>query len=203
MAPPNASLSVVGVAIVSPNGTYLDTTAGNIPVAVNQVVLVRGTTSPGGSISDDPITTGSRAATTNPTAVTDGTVVYDMRDKMGRAVVVNEHVRALRVQNTITITNSTTETTLLAAGASGVFHDLTMLVLTNATATAVTVTLKDATAGTTRGIYDLAAIGAGNSSIILPFPTTLLQATAANNWTLTLSVNTVTVHAQVTAVKNI
>jgi hypothetical protein len=86
----------------------------------------------------------------------------------------------------------------VTAGATGVFNDITGIQITNATATAVTVTIKDATSGTTRKVYDLAA----NGGIVVPFSTPLPQAAAANNWTATLSVNTVTVNINIDYVKN-
>ncbi len=141
---------------------------------------------------------GLRAATTYPTAVTDGQMVAAMGDKAGRqAVVINAPRDLLGVQTT-QIASSTSETTIVTAGASGVFNDITGIQITNATATAVTVTIKDSTSGTTRKIYDLAA----NGGIVVPFSTPLPQATAANNWTATLSVNTVTVNINIDYVKN-
>src|SRR6266446_10887428 len=128
---------------------------------------------------------GVRAALTNPTAVSDGQTVGLMSDKFGRLAVTNCHVRDLVTQNQTTITSSTVETTILASGATGVFHDLTYWMVSNASPVSTTVSVKDATAGTTRFIVDL---GVGSSS---PFPMVpqvpILQTVAANNWTATLS----------------
>jgi hypothetical protein len=100
------------------------------------------------------------------------------------------------VQQT-TITNSTGETTIVTAIGS-VFADITGLQITNATATACSVTIKDSTAGTTRKIYDLQA----NGGIVVHFSPPLPQNAVNNNWTATLSVNTVTVHINADYVKN-
>jgi glutamate/tyrosine decarboxylase-like PLP-dependent enzyme len=48
-------------------------------------------------------------------------------------------------------------------------------------------------------IIDLAASGGA----VIPFPRPLKQTTVNNNWTATLSVNTVTVHIFVQAEKNV
>jgi hypothetical protein len=141
---------------------------------------------------------GLRAATTYPTAVTDGQMVAAMGDKAGRQAVVLNAPRDLLGVQTTQIASSTSETTIVTAGATGVFNDITGIQITNATATAVTVTIKDATSGTTRKVYDLAA----NGGIVVAFSTPLPQAAAANNWTATLSVNTVTVNINIDYVKN-
>jgi len=150
------------------------------------------------AVPANAILEGLRAATTYPTAVTDGQMVGAMGDKAGRQAVVLNAPRDLIGVQTTQIASSTSETTIVTAGATGIFNDITGIQITNATATAVTVTIKDSTAGTTRKVYDLAA----NGGIVVPFSTPLPQAAAANNWTATLSVNTVTVNINVDYVKN-
>jgi hypothetical protein len=108
-------------------------------------------------------------------------------------------VRDLMVHQHTQIASSGAETTVLTAGAAGVFHDITQIVLTNETATAVTATLKDATAGTTRMIIALAASGGA----VIPFHRPMTQSAAANNWTITLSSAAVTVNVFVQAEKNV
>jgi hypothetical protein len=88
------------------------------------------------------------------------------------------------VQKT-TITSSTSETTIVTAGGAGVFVDLYCLILANTSATACNVTIKDATAGTTRAIL---AVPAGETrGFALPVSSGIPQATANNNWTATCS----------------
>ncbi len=158
-----------------------------------------------GTVADDaadstaPLKIGGVARTTNRTAVTDGDRVNLAADDMGRLLTREGQPRDLIVQQTVAISNSTTETTILTAGAAGVFHDLTHLTITNATATAVVVTIKDATAGTTRGIYNIAASGGITISYTRPF----VQAAAANNWTATLSATGINVNFVVQAEKNV
>lgn len=98
------------------------------------------------------------------------------------------------VQNTVTLTTSTAETTLLAAGAAGVYHDLSMLIVTNTSATPLVLSFRDATGGAVRFAVSLAA----NSSKELAFDPKWKQTTAANNWTVqsSASVTSVIVAAQ-------
>lgn len=145
------------------------------------------------------IEVGGIAATANPTAVTNGQLVGAMADKVGKLVIVTAAPRQLVAPQVTTITNSTSETTIVTAGASGVFNDITGFQITNATGTAVSVTIKDATSGTTRKIFDLAASG----GIVVHFNPPLPQSSAAANWTATLSVTGVTVDINVDYVKNI
>lgn len=148
--------------------------------------------------SGNPVKLGGVARQTNPTAVTDGDRVNLAADDVGRQVVVLNQPRDLVASQVTTISNSTSETTIVTAIAS-TFCDLTHLTLTNATATAVVATLKDATGGTTRGIYALAA----NGGITLAFPTPKAQASANNNWTITLSALSITVYVVAEYVKNV
>lgn len=158
-----------------------------------------------GTIADDaadsgaPHKVGAVARTTNRTAVADGDRVNLAADDMGRLVTVAGQVRDLVVQQTTAIANSTAETTILTAGAAGVFHDLTHMTITNATATAVVVTLRDATLGTAVGIYNVAASGGLTVSFTRPFK----QTTAANNWTAQLSATGINVNFVVQAEKNV
>lgn len=92
--------------------------------------------------------------------------------------------------STTTITNSTAETTIIAGVASET-HNVLSLVITNASPdTPVTVTIRDATSGTVRMIIALAT----NGGISFNPVAAMSQAAAGDNWTATLSVNTVTVY---------
>lgn len=130
----------------------------------------------------NPVKIGGLGKTVQPTAVTDGQRTNALTDKIGRMVVVNNHIRELVTTQTTTITNSTVETTVLTAGAAGVFNDITSIVITNANNQGLTVTIRDATAGTIRAIYYIA----GQGGLSLPLTTPWRQTTAANNWTVQL-----------------
>jgi hypothetical protein len=113
-------------------------------------------------------------------------------------VTTNLCPRDSTVQKTTQIVSSSAETTILL-GISGVTTDLTSLIITNATATAVSVTIKDSTAGTTRGIYDLASSG----GIVINYTHPFIQtASPGSNWTATLSSAAVTVNITVQGIRN-
>lgn len=102
-------------------------------------------------------------------------------------------------QNT-TITNSATETTIVTAGAAGVFNDIISLVITNRNLdSGVTVTIRDATAGTTKMSPFLAPTGGAVFTPTIP----VLQTTAANNWTAQLSHSSSIVDIFAHSVKNV
>lgn len=89
------------------------------------------------------------------------------------------------------IVNTTSETTIIAANTTKNI-DILCFVVTNATATAVTVTLKDSIAGTTVAIFNIAA--SGGMVLSLPAGSPIPQTAAVNNaWTVTLSSGSVTV----------
>jgi hypothetical protein len=190
-----------GVTIASGNGTA---TAGSQRVTIASdntafTILATGNTADDSPASGNPVPIGLTARQTNRTAVGDGDVVRQAADDIGRAVVAIGQVRDLMVHQHTQIASTAAETTVLSAGAAGVFHDITQIVLTNQTATAVNCTLKDATAGTTRMIIALAASGGA----VIPFSRPMNQAAAANNWTITLSSAAVTVNVFVQAEKNV
>lgn len=164
-------------------------------------VLIAGDVTHDTTDTGNPLKIGGQARQTNPSAsVADGDRVNAQFDDLGKQVVILAGVRDLTVHQQTTITNSSAETTILSAGASGVFHDVVKLIASNQSGTAVTVTIKDATAGTTRLIFTLPANSVAFES---SFEVPVKQNAAANNWTATLSANTVTVDFFIHAVKNI
>jgi hypothetical protein len=104
-------------------------------------------------------------------------------DKVGRLLSVAV-LRTLKgVQKTSITVN--TETTVVTAGAAGVFNDVYAFMVTNKSATAVFVDFRDATAGTVR--MTLAAPASDTRGFTVPVDSAMVQATAANNWTATVS----------------
>ncbi len=161
-------------------------------------VNAQGGVASGVASTGNPITTGGRAATTNPTAVSNGQVVNAMRDKLGKQVVVGA-VRDLKGSQKTTITSSTSETTIITAVAS-TFLDLYELVIANTSASACNVTIKDATAGTTRFII---AVPAGDTrGFSLPAGDGHKQATVNNNWTATCSASVASIEITALFVQN-
>ena len=145
--------------------------------------LVGGDVASGSADSGNPIKSGGIARTANPTAVTTGQRVAATFDKLGKQVVVGA-IRDLKgVQKTSISVN--TETTIVTAGAAGVFNDVYVLLCTNKSATGVFVDFKDATAGTTR--MTLAVPANDTRGFTVPVDSAMVQAVAANNWTATVS----------------
>lgn len=159
----------------------------------------------GGSLAHDavesgnPVAIGGIARTANPTAVAALDRVRAWFTTLGKLVVTLGAPRELITHQHTQIASSSSETTILSAGGAGVLLDLVQLVITNQTATAVNVTIKDDTAGTTRMIIALAA----NGGAVLSFPRPVNQAVANKPWTATLSSAAVTVNFFVQAEKNV
>ena len=158
-----------------------------------------GPTASGASLTANPLTVGGLAKTANPTAVTDGQVVNQLHDKLGKQVVVGA-LRELKDRQATTITSSTSETTVVTA-ISGVFADIYGCIIANTSATATTVSFKDATAGTTRfTIY----VPAGDTrGFMLPADSAFIQTTANNNWTATCGTSVASIVITALYVKNI
>jgi hypothetical protein len=160
---------------------------------------VNGDTASGATDANNPIKIGGLAKTTNPTAVTDGQRVAALFDKVGKQVVVGA-IRVLKgVQKTSITTN--TETTVVTAGAAGVFQDVYAIVVTNKSATAVSVDFKDATAGTTR--MTLAAPANDTRGFTVTVDSAMIQAVAANNWTATVSAAVTSIEITMLYVSNL
>lgn len=184
------------VAIASDNDalTVKQATAANLNAAVV------GNIAHDTGVSGPPVRIGGRAMLTNGTAVAEDDVADIATDNQGRVITTQHAPRDLITHTTTTITSSVAETTILAAGAASVFHDLTQLIITNSTATALIVTIKDATAGTTRMIVAIAA----NGGIVMNFgDVPCCQAAAAAAWTATCGTSLASIYFYVQAVKRI
>ncbi len=158
---------------------------------------VEGAATHDSAVTENPVLGGGEARATMPTAVDDGDAVRQMHDDVGRQVVYPFVPRDLIVHNRITLT-STSETTLIATGGAGVFHDLLFLSLSNESATEVRVDIRDDTAGTVRYSIDLAADGGG---AIVKFPVPLTAGAVNDNWTAQLSAAVSTVYITAIAIK--
>lgn len=132
--------------------------------------------------SGSPVKIGAVATSTNPTAVADGDRTNLRADLLGKLMIRAGSARSLITQGYVQlITSNTSETTLLAAGGAGVFHDITALSLSNSNGTTGTVvTIRDATAGSAVLVVSLAARAAIHLAWHVPFK----QTTANNNWTI-------------------
>lgn len=82
-----------------------------------------------------------------------------------------------------TITSSTAETTILAAGGAREYRNINRLVIANTSATACVVTIRDSTAGTIREVFAVAA--GANAGFALPSKDAVSQTVLNSAWTAT------------------
>lgn len=147
----------------------------------------------------NPIGLGGLAATALPTAVAAGDMVRLIADPYGR-LIVRSTPRDLLVHNKITLSSTTTETTALAAGAAGIYHDVYSVIVTNTSSTPTEVSFKDATSGTTR--FKISAPANDTRGFTISPDAAITQATAANNWTATCADSVADIEITILAVKN-
>jgi len=177
---------------VSDPETWVDVGAGAagdpIPVSIESVTPGTGATNLG-KAEDEVHTSGDvgvfalgvRADTLADVSGATGDYIQMTTDLKGR-VMVGSAPRTLKLNQVTTITASTSETTIVTAVAS-TFLDLYGLIVTNTSATAVTVAIKDATAGTTR--LNIAVPAGDTRGFMLPIDAAIKQSAVNNNWTAT------------------
>ncbi len=170
------------ITVDQPTGTNLHT-------VVDSGTVTTVTTLTGGGIAHDsadsgnPVKVGGQARTTNPTAVADADRSNFITDKLGKQIVVGS-IRDLKANQVTTITSSTSETTIVTAVGS-TFLDMYGLIISNTSATAVNVAIKDATAGTTR--FNFSVPAGDTRGFMLPEGGAIKQSAVNNNWTATSS----------------
>lgn len=142
--------------------------------------LVAGGTAADAALTAAPVTVGGRAANATPAAMSaNGDVVNAQYDLYGRQIT-RESLRENKGRQVTTITSSTTETTIVTATAS-VFHDIFRLLLTNTSATATAVTIRDTTGGSVVASF---VAGAGETvGFSGPISSGMTQAAVNTNWT--------------------
>ncbi len=148
--------------------------------------------------SGNPVKVGGVARSSQPTKVASGDRVNAYFDLVGRIVTTPYVPRELVGRQVTTLTNTTSETTIITAGGANVFNDITHLAITNKSATGTVATLKDGTGGTTAGIFYIPAGSGMISNYTVPLP----QASANANWTLTLGTSVDSVYVTTAFAKN-
>lgn len=196
----NSTAGLVSVKIDQTTDGTTNKVSATQPTASNLNAQVVGNVASGSTDSGNPVKIGGLAKTANPTAVTDGQRVSALYDKLGKQVVVGA-IRDLKAVQNTTITSSTSETTIVTAGGASVFCDLYGLVITNTSATECEVTIKDATAGTTRLAFKVPAND--TRGFMLPADSAVPQATANNNWTATCGASVASIKISALYVKNL
>lgn len=152
------------------------------PVTVqNTVTTSLSSTAVAGTVAADaavgnPVTTGSRAANANPTAVSAaGDSVNDLATMIGAKVVKPYAIPEAEWSTTLALT-TTSDVAIQAAAAAGLKRHLTWLDLHNSGASAVDVLIRD---GTTTRLQ--ITVAAGQSKVLqLPTGITTTAATALN-----------------------
>lgn len=161
--------------------------------------LVTGNIAHDGVDAGAPIKVGGIAKTAPPTAVAAADRVNAMFDIYGKQIVRGALREDLANQVT-TITSSTAETTIVTADATYKL-DLYGLTLSNTSATATKVTIKDATVGTTRFIL---YVPAGDMrGFMLPPDAAHKQAAVNNNWTVTCGTSVATLEITALTVRSL
>lgn len=175
------------------------TTVGTVTSITNTVVTddLAGSAT-GSAVPANAMYAGLLAQTANPSAASAGNLVGALSDKVGKQVVVGS-IRDLKINQITTITSSASETTVLTQVAS-TFLDVYGCIVTNTSATAVTVAFKDSTSGTTQ--FNIAVPAGDTRGFMLGESAAIKQTTINNNWTATTqSVSSVII--TMLAVKNI
>jgi hypothetical protein len=211
--PANQSVNVSQINAVTPlmgNGTTgtgsqrvtiaSDNTAFTVNAAQSGTWSVGSSTATGSAVPANAFYKAGIAKTALPTAATDGNLTGAMVDKFGRQVCLLGSIRDLTGTQTTTISASTVETTIVSAGAAGVFNDLVMLIVSNTSASTNTrIDFRDATAGTI--LFSLFSVG-GAAPVGFALPIPIPQTTAANNWTAQCATSTTDVRVYAVFVKN-
>lgn len=173
-----------------------DNNIGNVDIVT--MPAVAGAAAHDAAVSGNPVRIAGRAMLANGTAVAEDDTADIATDNQGRILNTPHVPRDLTVHGTATLT-ATTETTILAAVAS-TFLDIVKIVITNSSATAVRVAVKDATAGTTRIEVALAA----NGGAVIDFGAVpLTQNAVNNNWTVSASAAVTSLYCFAQAIKRI
>lgn len=154
---------------------------GNATIYGRAKVQVEGDRDNDDSDEGKPVKIGFKAQSAYPTAVAATDRVNALSDVYGRQVVSGS-LRGLKANQITTITASTSETTIVTAVAS-TFLDMYGIIVTNTSATAVTVAIKDVTAGTTR--FNIAVPAGDTRGFMLPESAAIKQSASNNNWTAT------------------
>lgn len=158
--------------------------------------LVAGNVAHDGVDAGNPIKVGGIAKTALPTAAAADDRVNAMYDKFGRQVTLNNAMRDLLGSQTTTISN-TTETTIITAAAS-IFNDLVTLFISNTSATAARVDIRDTTGGSVIFQLYLPAGDMRGLSLTTPWP----QTSVNTNWTAQASASVTDLRISAMFVKN-
>lgn len=178
-------ITVQGAASMTP---ILATITGNVTTVstvtavttITNDVKVIGDTAADAALTVSPVTIGARAANANPTNMSAAGDVVNLQADLGGRLVTIDAPRELIGRTNTSLSNTTTETTIVAATAS-TFHDLYGLILANTGATATEVSIRDDTAGTVMATF---MVPAGETrGFMVPASSATPQTAVNKNWT--------------------
>lgn len=185
-------ITVQGIASMTP---ILATVTGNITTVTTVTTLttitndvkVIGDTAADAALTVSPVTVGARATNANPTNMSAAGDVVNLQADLGGRLVTIEAPRELVHRTNTSLSNTTTETTIIAATAS-TFHDLYGLILANTGAAASEVTIRDDTAGGTLMTF---YVPVGDTrGFMVPIAAATPQGAVNKNWTATCATAT-------------
>lgn len=160
------------------NGVKVVDSAG---AAVDMSAAGSGIGATGAAVPANASLVGCRVATTIPTSVADGQLAAPRCGVAGDLVTQPFAPRAQQGRSPLVTLSSTTETSLIAAGTTGVFNDITWVKLCNMNAsTDADVDVRDATAGTVQDSWHVPAA----KCVGFAYPMPLTQTTSASAWTV-------------------
>jgi len=174
------------------------TTAVTQSTAANLNAQVVGAVASGVTAAGNPLLSGARAATTQPTAVADTQAVALMATKHGKLVTVDA-LRELKGSQKTTISASTSETTIVTAVAS-TFLDLYGLILANTGATTTKVDIRDTTGGSVVMTIEVPTLE--TRGFMVPAGSAVGQTTVNTNWTAQCAASTTAMEVTALYVKN-
>lgn len=164
---------VIGTVNVASGQTIAVTNTGTFATQITSSV---GSGSTGSAVPSTADYGGLLAQTALPSAATAGNLVGTLSDKFGRQAVVINTIRDL-VGTASLDSSSSSAVSFIATGGTGVFTDITELVITNDSATATIVSLTD---GTKTYKFAINANGGLTKSFISP----LVASSSATAWTI-------------------
>lgn len=156
--------------------------------SVSNPIPIEGNAASGVTIAGNPIGNGCRAATTTPTAVTDGQAVFYQCGAEGKAVTLPYSIKENAVRGTASGTDNAAHSIIASAGGS-LKNYITSMQCSNTSSTTTTVSVNDSATS----VFIVPAVGGTN----LTFPVPLVTAAAtAFSFTAATGVTTMTCNAQ-------
>jgi hypothetical protein len=172
------------------NGLFTNLLQGNAVLSASNPLFVAGTAANGASVAGNPVQVGGRAQTAEITPVTNGQAVYTAMDSVGKQIIMPYANKENFVSGTATATTAT-NTSVIAAQASGIKIYLTGFSCYNSGATTSTLLFTSGSGGSTIWATILPAGGGSNGTISPPVPTAaataLFMTTGSSSTTMSCS----------------